>query len=258
MENAERDFYDELADEYHLIFGDWDREVTRQGEVLDALLRRETGAERLSVLDCSCGIGTQAIGLALAGHKLTATDVSPESVRRAEEEAKRLGVEIASGVADFRTLQDRLETTFDAVISCDNALPHMLSREDLLLAVRSMRSRLREGGLFLASIRDYDYLLQERPTSTTPKVMDVAGERRRIYFQVWDWEGDGLTYTVHLFLVGQQKEQGQWQTRHHQARYRALTTDEFTGVLEEAGFARITWHTPSESGYYQPIVTAEP
>ena len=257
MGHPERDFYDELADEYHLIFGDWDREVTRQGEVLDALLRQQTGAERLSVLDCSCGIGTQAIGLALRGHGLSATDISPESVRRAEEEAKRFGVEITFGVADFRALEDRLEGTFDAVICCDNALPHMLAREDLLRAASSIRSRLKEGGIFVASIRDYDQLLRERPSATTPKVMDVAGERRRIYFQVWDWEPDSLTYTVNLFLVDQQ-EQDQWQTRHHQARYRALTTDELTGVLEEAGFSQITWHAPSESSYYQPIVTAEP
>lgn len=256
MRRSERDFYDELAAEYHLIFGDWDREVTGQGEVLDALLRQETGAANLSVLDCSCGIGTQAIGLALYGHELTATDVSPESVRRAEQEAKRFGVEITFGVADFRALEQRLDAIFDVVISCDNALPHMLAREDLVLATRSIRSRLKEGGIFVASIRDYDRLLLERPSATSPKVMDVAGEGRRIYFQVWDWEEDGLTYTVHLFLV-HQEEQGLWQTRHHQARYRALTTGELTGVLEEAGFNRITWHAPSESGYYQPIVTAK-
>jgi glycine/sarcosine N-methyltransferase len=255
MEHSERDFYDDLADEYDLIFEDWDKSVRWQGEVLDALLRQLTGAGRLSVLDCSCGIGTQAIGLALRGHELTATDMSPRSVRRAEVETVRFGVEISFGVADFRALEERLDGTFDAVVSCDNALPHMLSREDLLLAARSIRPRLKEGGLFLASIRNYDHLLRERPFATTPKVMDVAGGRR-IYFQVWDWEDDRLTYTVHLFLM--HREQGSWQTRHHQTRYRALTRDELAGVLEEAGFGQIHWHAPSESGYYQPIVTARP
>ena len=83
MSLSSREFYDRLADEYHLIFGNWDEAVKWQGEVLDTLLRSVTGRRSLSILDCSCGIGTQAIGLALLGHRLTATDLSPRSIERA-------------------------------------------------------------------------------------------------------------------------------------------------------------------------------
>jgi glycine/sarcosine N-methyltransferase len=248
-----RDFYDQLADGYHLIFADWDRAVREQGEILDRLLRSETGAGRLSILDCSCGIGTQAIGLALQGHNLTATDLSPESVERARKEAERFGVKIAFGVADFRALEERIEGTFDAVISCDNALPHMLTREDLLLAARSIRSRLRPDGLFLASIRDYDSIVQVRPPSTLPSVSNHP-EGKRIYFQAWDWHDDGRTYTVHLFLLTESR--GHWEVRHHETRYRAVLRKEMENILREAGLADIAWHPPADSGYYQPIVTA--
>ncbi len=84
MDPSTREFYDQLAGEYHRIFGNWDEAVRWQGEVLDGLLRQRFGRTRLSILDCSCGIGTQAIGLALLGHTLTATDLSPRSVERAE------------------------------------------------------------------------------------------------------------------------------------------------------------------------------
>ncbi len=57
MDLSTQGFYDRLADEYHLIFGSWDEEVRQQGKILDRLLRTETGRERLSILDCSCGIG---------------------------------------------------------------------------------------------------------------------------------------------------------------------------------------------------------
>src|SRR5919202_470097 len=134
MDLSTQEFYDRFANEYHLIFGSWEGKVRRQGKVLDKLLRSETGQGCLSILDCSCGIGTQAIGLALRGHRLTATDLSPCSVKRAKEEAERFGVEIAFGVADFRALEGSVEGTFDAVISCDNALPHMMGRDDLLSA----------------------------------------------------------------------------------------------------------------------------
>lgn len=248
-----QEFYDRLADEYHLIFGNWDEAVKWQGEVLDTLLRSETGRGSLSILDCSCGIGTQAIGLALLGHRLTATDLSPRSIERAREEAERFGVEITFGTADFCTLEEAVEGTFEAVISFDNALPHMMSRDDLLCAARSIRSKVREGGLFMASIRDYDELLKERPGATTPKVIDTP-EGRRVYFQVWDWDEDGRAYVFNLFLLSEEGEG--WQTVLHDARYRAVLRDELRDVLKEAGFSDIGWKTPAESGYFQPIVAA--
>ena len=58
-------FYDELAGDYPLIYADRDASVRRQGDALDALI----GQDGVTVLDCSCGIGTQAIGLALRGHR---------------------------------------------------------------------------------------------------------------------------------------------------------------------------------------------
>ncbi|MGF1470195.1 MAG: class I SAM-dependent methyltransferase [Rubrobacteraceae bacterium] len=253
MTGSSQSFYDHLADSYHLIFGDWDQAVQRQGETLHELLRSQIGPGQLSVLDCSCGIGTQAIGLARYEHRITATDSSPGAVARARTEASRFGVEISFGIADFRHLEEQVPGSFDAVISCDNSLPHMLTREDLLQAARSIRSKLQPGGLLLASIRDYDSIIREHPTATMPGVIGPPG-RKRIYFQVWDWEDDGLTYTLHLFLVHEAADG--WKTQHHETRYRAVTRSELGEVLREAGFRDVVWRMPEDTGYYQPIVTA--
>lgn len=43
------------------------------------------------MLDASCGIGTQAIGLARAGFTVTATDISLVSVERCAREAAAAG-----------------------------------------------------------------------------------------------------------------------------------------------------------------------
>lgn len=55
-----QEFYDRLADEYHPIFGRWNEALKWQGEVLDTLLRSETGRRSLSISGCTCCIGTQA------------------------------------------------------------------------------------------------------------------------------------------------------------------------------------------------------
>jgi glycine/sarcosine N-methyltransferase len=246
-------FYDHLAEDYHLIFADWSGAVARQAEVLDAVVRRELGPGSLSLLDCACGIGTQAIGLAARGYRVVATDISPAAVERARNEAEVLGVRLTTGVADLRTLADQVPGEFDVVLTCDNALPHLLSEAELLLAARGMWAKVRRDGLLLASIRDYDEIVAQRPRAELPRVFDgPAG--RRIVFQVWDWERDGRTYTLHLFIV-RQAGSG-WQTTHRATRYRALPRGELSEILGEAGFCEVRWLMPEESGYYQPIVVA--
>jgi glycine/sarcosine N-methyltransferase len=79
--------YEELAGDYHLIFADWQAAVRWQGETLDRLIRAYADGPPLTVLDCSCGIGTQAIGLAQRGYQMHATDLSPAAIERAEREA---------------------------------------------------------------------------------------------------------------------------------------------------------------------------
>lgn len=246
-------FYDRLAGDYHLIFADWREAVRWQGDVLNRFIRAQGVGTPASVLDCTCGIGTQAIGLALHGYRVHATDLSPVAVARAAREAASFGVSLTVGVADLRRLETDVDGLFDVVLSCDNALAHLLSADDLRLAFRHMRSKLRPDGLLLASIRDYDQALAERPSATLPRRFpDPGGER--VSFQLWDWADDGRTYVQHLFVLREVEDR--WEPAKYETVSRAFTRDEASRLLEEAGYSAIRWHCPAETGYYQPIVTA--
>jgi len=255
MADAVLQFYQQLARDYHLIYADWTKAIERHGNALDRLIRAHTDGPPLSVLDCSCGIGTQAIGLAKRGYTVHATDLSPAAVERAAQEALRQGVSLTVGVADFRRLESQVSGTFDVVLSCDNSLPHLLTDADLQRAAESMRAKLRDGGLLLVSIRDYDHFVLEKPQATLPQVIDDA-EGRRIVFQVWDWAEDGSSYTLTMFILRQVNDS--WKTSHYTTAYRALLRHDLTAILEQAGFVDIRWHMPQDTGYYQPIVTAHP
>lgn len=246
-------FYDQLADDYHLIFINWKQSVLRQADILDALIRKEKGAPPLTALDCSCGIGTQAIGLALKGYLVHATDISPIAVERASHEAEKFSVSFTTAVADLRTLDTQVTGTFDVVISFDNALPHLLTDADLLKATRGMASKLASGGLLLASIRDYDHLSQEQSRATQPQLYDDE-QGRRVVFQVWEWRDNTPLYTLHHFIL--REVDGLWQTTHRSTPYRALKRAELTTALEQAGLSDIRWHMPDETGHYQPVMTA--
>jgi glycine/sarcosine N-methyltransferase len=245
-------FYDDLASAYHLIYTDWDASVRRQGAVLHELLVRELGPGPRAVLDAACGIGTQAIGLALHEHRVTGTDLSSGAVRRASAEAARFGVELTAAVADLRELGRTVTTSFDVVMACDNSLPHLLTDEDLARAVSEMAGRLAPGGLFVASMRDYDALLETRPATELPRVTD-RDDGRWITFQVWDWAADGRSYEVSQFIL-HEHEDG-WTTRQFVTIYRALRRTELAGALGASGLVDLRWHEPEETGFHQPIVT---
>jgi glycine/sarcosine N-methyltransferase len=244
-----RDFYDGLAADYHLVYEDrWDDAVAQQGAALDGLIH-EVCCEAADVLDCSCGIGTQAIGLALRGHRVHGTDISERSLERARAEAARLGADVSFGVADFRDLAT-VGKTYDVVISCDNALPHLLDAAEVASALRAMRSKLRPGGVLIVSIRDYD---KERPPPPPPHL--VAGPPRRLVVRMHDWDApNSPLYTVRFFFLTETKDG--WRMTHHAARYRALARAELEAAVVDAGCEDVAWRDADETGYHQPIVTA--
>lgn len=246
--------YDSLADHYHLIFADWEQSIVRQGAVLRAILERECGLSVGSrVLDCVCGIGTQSLGLAALGFQLTGCDLSRRAVERARREASRRNLSIQFFVADMLELNALGRSRFDAVIAMDNSLPHLQSETDLLGAANQIRERLRPGGWLMASLRDYDRLLEKRPAFDGPWFYSDQGSRR-IVFQVWDWLDD-RRYIFHLYITREIEKR--WETFHASGLYRAIRRKELSRVLDEAGFKNVRWLTASESGFYQPIVVAQ-
>ena len=245
-------FYDQLADDYHLIFADWDAAIGRQAAIITGLLRDIHGITSGAVLDATCGIGTQAIGLAGAGFAVTATDISPASVERCAREAAARGLDITALVADVRVLDIDGAGSFDAALSFDNALPHLLDDADLGAACAALRRMLRPGGALLASIRDYDAILRERPSGDPPRryATDVG---ERIVFQVWEWSDDDR-YTLRHFLA--ECGAGGWAVTERQTEYHALTRAAVSAALVEAGFEDVRWAMPNDTGFYQPIVSA--
>ena len=260
-------FYDDLAARYHLLFDDWWAAVDDTGRILDGLLRAEGLASPSALLDCSSGIGTQALGLAARGWRVHGTDVSEPAVARARAEAAVRRLDATFAVADMRSLGDEVGGPYDAVLTFDNSLAHLLTDDDLAAALGSMRARLAPGGLLLASVRDYDALLAsagpaplhhvqtgaERPRGTFPHTVD-GDDGRRVIVQSWSWPGDGPLYDVDLFIL--EEADGGWTTGHWRTRSRAWLRAELQAAVADAGFADVRWSSAAESGYYQPVLRA--
>ncbi|ARF83147.1 methyltransferase domain-containing protein [Kitasatospora aureofaciens] len=246
-------FYDDFARDYHLLYADWDASLARQGGALDALIRARLGEAPAEVLDCACGIGTQAIGLAALGHAVTGTDLSPVAVARAAAEAAGRGLRLPAAAADMRRLPFP-DGRFDVVVCADNALPHLLTAEDVRAALGEMRRVLRPGGLLLVSTRPYDRLRRDRPASTPPQTAERDG-RRSVVFQLWHWREDGEHYDLELFQL-LPDDAAQWRVTVRRSSYWALGQAQLSSFAAEAGLVGADWEQPDATGFFQPLLIA--
>jgi glycine/sarcosine N-methyltransferase len=245
-------FYDSLADSYDLYYEDWIAAGKQQAAIMiQTLGALKARGQRCRILDCACGIGTQALGFAAAGEEIVGSDFSRAAVHRAAREGHSHLLRVPLAVADMRALSFG-EKTFDVVICADNAIPH-LKGVDLHQALAEMYRVLRSNGSVLMSIRDYDRALRERPAATVPS---VRRSRRGLVmsFQLWDWSVDGKSYALeHFQLV---PREGSWSVHHRVTVYHPIRRRQLTSILKTVGFRDVTWHLPTDTGYDQPIVVA--
>lgn len=242
------EFYDRLSPFYHLIYADWEASVERHGESLSEVIREVFGDDAGEVLDAACGIGTQALGLASRGFRVAGSDVSERQVERARDEAAARGLSIPFSVADLRRLGDRHEQPFDVVLACDNALPHLLSDEEIGAAFREMHRCCRPGGGFVVSLRDYD-ATDLGGTQLKPYGVRTIGSTRYLVFQVWDFPVDDV-YTVSMYFVTD--EGGDTcEAQVARTRYYAIGIDRVMELAREAGFRDVR---RMDGRFFQPLV----
>jgi SAM-dependent methyltransferase len=245
------DFYDRLAPIYHLIFPDWEASIDRQGEQLAGIIRERWGTGARSVLDVACGIGTQAFGLARRGFEVTASDLSAGAIARGREEAGRRGLAIDFSIADMRSAHDHHRRTFDVVMACDNAVPHLLTDDDLLLAFRQFYACTRPGGGYLMTVRDYDR--EERGTGLIkPYGVREADGVRYVVFQVWDF--DGPHYDLSMYFVADDRASDPLSARVMRSRYNAVGTGHLLDLMREAGFSAVE---RLDGRFYQPVLVGD-
>ena len=244
-------FYDNLASQYDKLFLDWQATTQEQAVILNQLFSDHGFDKTARVLDCACGIGTQAIGLASFGYHVTASDISDGELAEAKERAAKNNVTIRFEHADFCALSETFSEPFDIVIAMDNALPHMLSKSALNAAVQSITNQIVPGGMFVASIRDYDTLLMDKPPYSPPYI-HKTDKGQRVSFQTWTWDDDH--YKLVQYIID---DENTLQISKFECEYRATRREELTNLLLSNGCSHAEWKFPEETGFYQPIVIAK-
>jgi SAM-dependent methyltransferase len=241
-------FYDALAPYYTLLYPDWEASCKAQAAALDRIIRVYIGDHVRSLLDAACGIGTQCLGLAQLGYVVTASDISAAALARARAMAAPCGLPITFRIADMRTLWPTHQQQFDVVLACDNAVPHLLSNAEILLACQQFYQCTAPGGGCILSVRDYTNM-PRTGDRIYPRLTHLTPDGRVVVFDVWEFDGD--TYDMSTYIVtdtGQPRAQAQVIRG---GRYYCVTTATLEALLVQAGF-RDVMTLPDH--FFQPVL----
>jgi SAM-dependent methyltransferase len=239
-------FYAGLTPLYHLIYPDWNKSIQNQARMLDSVIR-EIWVDASSVLDVSCGIGTQAIGLSGLGYCVTASDLSCEEVERARQEADKRNFPVAFSVADMRQAFNHHACQFDIVMSCDNSVPHLLSDGEILTAFRQFYQCTRPGGGCIITVRDYE---KEDFSKQQVKPYGVREDNgiRWLLWQVWDPHPP--IYDVAFYFV-EDRGGSECRTYVMRSKYYAVSIPSLMEMMGTAGFDDVQ---RLDDRFFQPII----
>lgn len=246
------EYYDSLAPYYKLMYFDWEKSVERQAANLDSIIKEYIGGDKSTLLDAACGIGTQSIGLARKGYQVTASDLSPGEIDVAREEAVSHGVMIDFSVADIRSLWKSIQKQFDIVIACDNAIPHLLKDEEILLAFKQFFACTKPGGGCIISVRDYTDL--EHPQSGTrlyPRQIHQLEDSRIIVFDLWEFQEN--LYSMSTYMVTEKKDFSTSVKVINGGKYYCVPISILEELLTQAGYSKVF---TLRNRFFQPVILA--
>lgn len=138
------------------------------------------------VLDCACGTGTLAVGLALRGCEVVATDASAAMVQRARRLASEHAAQVDASVCTWVQLRARgWDERFDVVFCVGNSLPHAVGVDGRRAALRAMAVVLRPGGLLVVTSRTWEQVREAGTRLQIAEQLVVRGDRRGLPIYAW-------------------------------------------------------------------------
>lgn len=227
------DIYDELM--YDVNYDEW-------ADYIGRLLEKHSGSGS-SIFEAGCGTGSISVRLAGQGYKITASDVSPEMLNIACENARKSGANIKFILQDMRELTSTVKK--DAVIACCDVVNYLTEDGDLERFFKAAYDILTPGGTLLFDISSYDKI---KNTLGNELFFEDGDNVTYLWQNSFDDEFDCVKMDIIMFVRSADGKYARFDETHTQ---RAYKIEEICSALRKTGFKDISAYsflTEDEAG----------
>lgn len=184
-----------------------------------------------TVLDLTCGTGSQVFWLAKRGYEIVGADINASMLKVAKDRAKKEKCAVTFLKGDMRTIK---VGSFDAVITIFNAIGH-LTKRDFEKAIRNIYANLKVGGIYVFDINNLSYLLNDNNITTLTidwQTIENKTKTRVIQYSTIDNDGILASYTTTCV----QKNNKQPTFSNHAQTLQTYSSKQLRAMLARAGF----------------------
>ena len=198
---------------YHILYKD--RNYREAQIFMDNLTHYLNLPDHAKVLDLACGKGRHSIYLNQLGFTVLGVDLSENSIEVANKNANET---LHFEVHDMREL---LEDKFDAVFNLFTSFGYFDKEEDNLKTLIAIKENLSEYGFAVIDFMNVPFVLDNLVAEEIKTVDAIDFHLKR--------------YLLDGYIIKEIDFEDQGQKFHYTEKVRALTLEDFTQMMEEAG-----------------------
>jgi len=194
-------------------------------------LLARSGVEPRTLCDCACGTGSMSVRFAARGLRVTGADISGDMLEKAQEKARRFGVQVMFICQDMCSL--RLPRPVDALVCACDGVNYLLDNAQLEAFFESARQAIRPGGVLAFDISS-PWKLEHTLGN------GFFGEDRGDIAYLWSnrFDADARTVSMDLTFFVQEPD-GRYRRFDELHTQKAHTPDRLRPIIEDNGFADV-------------------
>lgn len=220
-------WYDKFS-QYEACFNDESANAKHTNQIIEKLLKKY---QVKTVLDLTCGTGSQVFYLLKRGYDVVGSDISVGMLKLAKQKALSEKTKVKLLRGDMRTTK---VGKFDAVITIFNAIGH-LTKTDFGKTLKNIHRNLNDGGIYLFDIINLNYVRSgDNIMKLSLEKIETRGNTkiRKIQYSTVDDKGILTSYTT--FYT--QKDSGKLKVSTNVATLQLYTAKELKALLHQQGF----------------------
>lgn len=225
-QSAKSSHYNTEAEVYDIFNQDsW---VTQVNQTLEKILRKYPVK---TILDLTCGTGSQVFWLTQCGYKVVGSDFNLKMLNIARKKANQFKRPLKFFKGDMRTAQ---YGQFDAAITIANAVGH-LTQTDFEKTMKNIHRNLKNNGIYIFDIYNLDCLIKD--SNITKLTIDWFKRTdkksvREIQYSTIDNHGILASYTTSY----EQKNSQKPKVTNHSQTLQIYTAQQLKKMLNSNGF----------------------